>query len=87
MSHPWENEGSDCSEAVITSSGCPVKELVLKLILPHLVYLKTRGIDPASHPVAEQLDRVREYYAKIKAIENPEPKCECDQGTSYATRG
>lgn len=38
------------------------------------VYLKTRGINPDTHPVAEQLERVRGYYAKIREIEFPEKR-------------
>ncbi|KAG1886031.1 hypothetical protein F4604DRAFT_1877964 [Suillus subluteus] len=30
------------------------------------VYLKTRGIDPRTHPVIGELDRVRQYFDKIK---------------------
>lgn len=36
------------------------------------MYLKTRGIDPATHPVTDELERVKSYYAKIRAIEFPE---------------
>ncbi|TFY71172.1 hypothetical protein EVG20_g1827 [Dentipellis fragilis] len=39
--------------------------------LHDLVYLKTRGIDPKTHPVIAELDRIRQYFDKIKNAENP----------------
>lgn len=31
-----------------------------------------KGVDPASHEVSPELERVRTYYTKLRAIENPE---------------
>ncbi|WWD17402.1 hypothetical protein CI109_101843 [Kwoniella shandongensis] len=36
------------------------------------VYLKTKGIDPEKHDVAAELERIKTYYAKVRAIEEPE---------------
>lgn len=33
------------------------------------IYLKTVGVDPATHPVMEELGRVKEYFDKLKAAE------------------
>jgi len=33
------------------------------------IFLKTKGIDPATHPVIAELDRIKSYFAKIKAVE------------------
>ncbi|KAF9074985.1 Sas10/Utp3/C1D family-domain-containing protein [Rhodocollybia butyracea] len=55
----------------------PLQQAKLQTALPYLVYdlvfiyLKTRGIDPKSHPVINELDRVRQYFEKIKNAENP----------------
>ena len=35
------------------------------------VFLKTKGLDPSKHPVSEELKRVKSYFDKIKAAENP----------------
>ncbi|EKM61415.1 uncharacterized protein PHACADRAFT_24615 [Phanerochaete carnosa HHB-10118-sp] len=35
------------------------------------VYLKTRGVDPKTHHVVQELDRVRQYFDKIKNAEDP----------------
>ncbi|KIK70537.1 hypothetical protein GYMLUDRAFT_32574 [Collybiopsis luxurians FD-317 M1] len=55
----------------------PLQQAKLQTALPYLVYdlifiyLRTRGIDPKSHPVITELDRVRQYFDKIKDAENP----------------
>ncbi|KAF5392426.1 hypothetical protein D9757_002295 [Collybiopsis confluens] len=55
----------------------PLQQAKLQTALPYLVYdlifiyLRTRGIDPKSHPVINELDRVRQYFDKIKDAENP----------------
>ena len=33
--------------------------------------LKVAGVDPATHPVKTELERVKQYFAKIKDAENP----------------
>ena len=35
------------------------------------VFLKTKGLDPSKHPVSEELKRVKSYFDKIRAAENP----------------
>ncbi|KAJ3802222.1 Sas10/Utp3/C1D family-domain-containing protein [Lentinula aff. detonsa] len=55
----------------------PLEQAKLQTVLPYLVYdlifiyLRTRGIDPKSHPVVTELERVRQYFEKIKNAENP----------------
>ncbi|KAI1793138.1 Sas10/Utp3/C1D family-domain-containing protein [Ganoderma leucocontextum] len=57
-----------------------IQQAKLNVALPYLVYdlifiyLKTRGIDPKSHPVVAELDRVRQYFDKIKNAEDPEKR-------------
>ncbi|KAK8864301.1 hypothetical protein IAR55_001548 [Kwoniella newhampshirensis] len=36
------------------------------------VYLKTKGIDPEKHDVSAELERIKAYYAKVRAVEEPE---------------
>ncbi|KAJ3750903.1 Sas10/Utp3/C1D family-domain-containing protein [Lentinula detonsa] len=54
-----------------------LEQAKLQTVLPYLVYdlifiyLRTRGIDPKSHPVVTELERVRQYFEKIKNAENP----------------
>ncbi|KAI0640012.1 hypothetical protein C8Q77DRAFT_101196 [Trametes polyzona] len=55
-----------------------IQQVKLNVAIPYLVYdlvfiyLKTRGIDPKTHPVVAELDRVRQYFEKIKNAEDPE---------------
>ncbi|ORX36778.1 hypothetical protein BD324DRAFT_681543 [Kockovaella imperatae] len=35
------------------------------------MYLKVKGVDPASHDVSTELDRIKTYYGKIRAAEEP----------------
>lgn len=57
-----------------------IQQAKLQVILPYViydlvfVYLKTRGIDPRTHPVIGELDRVRQYFDKIKSAEDSEEK-------------
>ncbi|KAG2138694.1 Sas10/Utp3/C1D family-domain-containing protein [Suillus bovinus] len=57
-----------------------IQQAKLQVILPYVlydlvfVYLKTRGIDPKTHPVIGELDRVRQYFDKIKSAEDSEEK-------------
>ncbi|KAI0784908.1 hypothetical protein C8Q75DRAFT_829292 [Abortiporus biennis] len=52
----------------------------LQVAIPYIVYdlvfiyLKTRGIDPKTHPVILELDRIRQYFDKIKNAEDPEKR-------------
>ena len=38
------------------------------------VYLKLKGVDPATHEVTAELDRIKKYYTKIKQVEEPETR-------------
>ncbi|KAH9004140.1 hypothetical protein EDB86DRAFT_3062472 [Lactarius hatsudake] len=54
-----------------------IQQAKLQVIIPYLVYdlvfvyLKTKGLDPKTHPVVAELDRVRQYFDKIKDSEDP----------------
>lgn len=54
-----------------------IQQAKLQVAIPYLVYdlvfiyLKTRGVDPRTHPVIAELDRVRQYFDKIKNAEDP----------------
>ncbi|KAH9065854.1 hypothetical protein EDB87DRAFT_1574294 [Lactarius vividus] len=54
-----------------------IQQAKLQVIIPYLVYdlvfvyLKTKGLDPKTHPVVVELDRVRQYFDKIKDSEDP----------------
>ncbi|KAG6874404.1 hypothetical protein C0995_015140 [Termitomyces sp. Mi166 len=54
----------------------PIQQAKLQTVLPYLVYdlvfiyLKSRGIDPKTHPVVSELERVKQYFNKISAAEN-----------------
>ncbi|TFK41892.1 Sas10/Utp3/C1D family-domain-containing protein [Crucibulum laeve] len=58
----------------------PIQQAKLQTVLPYVVYdlifvyLKSKGIDPRTHPVIPELDRVRQYFEKIKSAENPPAK-------------
>ncbi|KAK7465556.1 hypothetical protein VKT23_005531 [Stygiomarasmius scandens] len=55
----------------------PIQQAKLQTTIPYVVYdlifiyLKSRGIDPKTHPVIAELDRIRQYFNKIKDAENP----------------
>ncbi|KAG0707593.1 hypothetical protein DFH29DRAFT_633012 [Suillus ampliporus] len=57
-----------------------IQQAKLQVVLPYVlydlvfVYLKTRGINPMTHPVIAELDRVRQYFDKIKHAEDSEEK-------------
>ncbi|OJA20663.1 DNA-binding protein C1D [Rhizopogon vesiculosus] len=57
-----------------------IQQAKLQVALPYVlydlvfVYLKTRGIDPRTHPVISELDRVRQYFDKIKSAEDSEER-------------
>ncbi|WVQ80625.1 hypothetical protein IAT38_002730 [Cryptococcus sp. DSM 104549] len=36
------------------------------------VYLKMKGVDPSTHEVTSELERIKKYYGKVKSIEEPE---------------
>ncbi|KAJ7805144.1 Sas10/Utp3/C1D family-domain-containing protein [Mycena olivaceomarginata] len=58
----------------------PIEQAKLQTLLPYIVYdlvfiyLKSKGIDPKTHPVVGELTRVRKYFDKISAAENPETR-------------
>ncbi|KAG6868567.1 hypothetical protein C0993_001014 [Termitomyces sp. T159_Od127] len=58
----------------------PIQQAKLQTVLPYLVYdlvfiyLKSRGIDPKTHSVVSELERVKHYFGKIAAAENPPQK-------------
>ncbi|KAF8910068.1 hypothetical protein CPB84DRAFT_1764539, partial [Gymnopilus junonius] len=58
----------------------PLQQAKLQTVLPYLIYdlvfiyLKSRGIDPKTHPVISELDRIRGYFEKINNAENPPAK-------------
>ncbi|KAK7058598.1 hypothetical protein VNI00_002234 [Paramarasmius palmivorus] len=55
----------------------PLQQAKLLTGIPYLVYdlvfiyLKSRGIDPKTHPVIPELERVKIYFDKIKNAESP----------------
>ncbi|KAJ7175833.1 Sas10/Utp3/C1D family-domain-containing protein [Mycena filopes] len=55
-----------------------IEQAKLQTLLPYLVYdlvfiyLKSKGLDPKTHPVVGELTRVRRYFDKISSAENPE---------------
>lgn len=57
-----------------------IQKAKLQTVLPYLVYdlifiyLKSKGIDPKTHPVVPELDRIRQYFEKISNAENPPSK-------------
>ncbi|KAI6112430.1 hypothetical protein EDD16DRAFT_1709790 [Pisolithus croceorrhizus] len=52
-----------------------IQQAKIQVVIPYVVYdlvfvyLKSRGIDPMTHPVVRELDRVRVYFDKIKSAE------------------
>ncbi|KAJ7492127.1 Sas10/Utp3/C1D family-domain-containing protein [Mycena latifolia] len=67
----------------------PIEQAKLQTLLPYLVYdlvfiyLKSKGIDPKSHPVIGELTRVRKYFDKISSAENPDtPRVALDKGAA-----
>lgn len=38
------------------------------------MYLKSKGVDPSSHPVHRELERVQAYFSKLKETEKPDEK-------------
>lgn len=52
-----------------------IQQAKIQVVIPYVVYdlvfvyLKARGIDPMTHPVVRELDRVRVYFDKIKSAE------------------
>ncbi|KAG6879003.1 hypothetical protein C0992_005985 [Termitomyces sp. T32_za158] len=58
----------------------PIQQAKLQTVLPYLVYdlvfiyLKSKGIDPKAHAVVSELERVKQYFDKIAAAENPPQK-------------
>ncbi|KAI0316487.1 hypothetical protein OF83DRAFT_1126444 [Amylostereum chailletii] len=62
-----------------------IQQAKLQVVLPYLVYdlvfiyLKTRGLDPKSHPVLAELDRIKQYFEKIKSAEQPDQRAPIDK--------
>ncbi|KAF7347392.1 Nuclear nucleic acid-binding protein C1D [Mycena venus] len=56
----------------------PIEQAKLQTLLPYIVYdlvfiyLKSKGIDPKTHPVVGELTRVRKYFDKISSAESPD---------------
>ncbi|KAG1757046.1 Sas10/Utp3/C1D family-domain-containing protein, partial [Suillus lakei] len=69
-----------------------IQQAKLQVVLPYVlydlvfVYLKTRGIDPMTHPVIGELDRVRQYFDKIKSAEDSEEKSKLGIDKAAASR-
>ncbi|KAH0837940.1 hypothetical protein J3R83DRAFT_6174 [Lanmaoa asiatica] len=57
-----------------------IQQAKLQVIIPYVVYdlvfvyLKSRGIDPRTHRVVTELERVRQYFDKIKHAEDSDQK-------------
>ncbi|KAJ7070494.1 Sas10/Utp3/C1D family-domain-containing protein [Mycena amicta] len=55
-----------------------LEQAKLQTLIPYLVYdlvfiyLKAQGIDPKTHPVVAELNRVKKYFDKISSAENPD---------------
>ncbi|KAL1677690.1 hypothetical protein EV122DRAFT_213710 [Schizophyllum commune] len=58
----------------------PIEKARLQTLLPYIIYdlsfiqLKVNGEDPKTHAVIPELDRVRQYFEKIKKVEDSAPK-------------
>ncbi|KAJ7044982.1 Sas10/Utp3/C1D family-domain-containing protein [Mycena alexandri] len=66
-----------------------IEQAKLQTLLPYLVYdlvfiyLKSKGLDPKTHPVVGELSRVRRYFDKISSAENPEtPRAPLDKAAA-----
>ncbi|KAF9502202.1 hypothetical protein BDN71DRAFT_1378960 [Pleurotus eryngii] len=60
-----------------------IQQAKLQTLIPYLlydlvfIYLKTKGIDPRTHPVISELERVKHYFDKIaKAEKQPEARAQ-----------
>ncbi|KAJ8702048.1 hypothetical protein PTI98_000796 [Pleurotus ostreatus] len=60
-----------------------IQQAKLQTLIPYLlydlvfIYLKTKGIDPRTHPVVSELERVKQYFDKIgKAEKQPEARAQ-----------
>ncbi|RXW24564.1 hypothetical protein EST38_g1269 [Candolleomyces aberdarensis] len=55
----------------------PLQQAKLQTDVPYVIYdlvfmyLKLKGIDPKTHPVIPELERIRQYFDKISKTENP----------------
>ncbi|KAK0208672.1 hypothetical protein DFS33DRAFT_1380174 [Desarmillaria ectypa] len=58
----------------------PIERAKLQTLLTYVtydlvfIYLKSRGIDPKTHPVVSELDRIKGYFDKIDKAEKPETR-------------
>ncbi|TEB38639.1 C1D-domain-containing protein [Coprinellus micaceus] len=67
----------------------PLQQAKLQTDVPYVIYdlvfmyLKLKGVDPKSHPVINELDRIRQYFDKISHAENPpQRKAEIDKAAA-----
>ncbi|KAF8559939.1 C1D-domain-containing protein [Imleria badia] len=57
-----------------------IQQAKLQVIIPYVVYdlvfvyLKSRGVDPKTHRVVAELERIRQYFDKIKHAEESDQK-------------
>ncbi|KAG9313974.1 hypothetical protein JVU11DRAFT_4750 [Chiua virens] len=69
-----------------------IQQAKLQVIIPYIaydlvfVYLKSRGIDPKTHRVVAELERVRQYFDKIKHAEESDQKRKLGIDKEAATR-
>ncbi|KAF9024097.1 hypothetical protein BDZ89DRAFT_1136249 [Hymenopellis radicata] len=58
----------------------PLQQAKLQTLLSYVtydlifIYLKSRGIDPKTHPVVGELDRIKQYFDKIDKAESSDTK-------------
>ncbi|EGD72524.1 hypothetical protein PTSG_00547 [Salpingoeca rosetta] len=48
------------------------------------MFLSSRGIDPKTHPVRKELDRIKEYMARVQKAENPDARDEAQPSVNKA---
>ncbi|KAH7100481.1 hypothetical protein BKA62DRAFT_245987 [Auriculariales sp. MPI-PUGE-AT-0066] len=72
LSKPFEETSAQMANVM--------EQAKLNVLVPYMVqdlvfiYLKTRGVDPKEHPVVAELERMKQYFAKIKHAEDPEKR-------------
>ncbi|BGP55001.1 hypothetical protein JCM8202_005993 [Rhodotorula sphaerocarpa] len=68
--------GTPLQEHLDRNSDDPLAQARLQVLASYLihdlvwVYLKTAGVDPAGHPVMQEIERLKGYFAKLKAAQN-----------------
>ncbi|KAF7302921.1 Nuclear nucleic acid-binding protein C1D [Mycena kentingensis (nom. inval.)] len=67
----------------------PIEQAKLQTLVPYVlydlifIYLKTKGIDPKTHPVVAELARVKKYFDKISSAEIPDTRpTQLDKGAA-----